>query len=70
MQKPLIAGRIPTAWMAQIEEIQEETGQSQSEIVQAAIALYLSKTDPNSVMSMSRRLAKLERQYNKLVQLS
>ena len=70
MQKPLIAGRIPTAWMAQIEEIQEETGQSQSEIVQEALGMYLGKTDPSSVKSMSRRLNKLERQYNKLVQLA
>lgn len=70
MQKPLIAGRIPAAWMSQIEEIQEETGQCQSEIVQEAIAMYLGKTDPSSVQSMSRRLNKLEKQYTKLVKLT
>ena len=70
MKKPLIAGRIPAAWMSQIEEIQQETGQSQSEVVQEAIAQYLGKTDPSSVQSMARRLSKLERQYTKLVQLT
>lgn len=70
LKKPLIAGRIPAAWMTQIEAIQEETGQNQSEIVQEAIAMYLGKTDPASVQSMSRRLEKLEKQYKKLVQLA
>lgn len=70
MQKPLIAGRIPTTWMAQIAEIQKETGQSQSEIVKEAIAMYLGKTDLDSVAKMSKRLSKLERQYNKLVKLT
>ena len=70
LKKPLIAGRIPAAWMAQIEAIQVETGQNQSEIVQEAIAQYLGKTNLDSVKSMSRRLSKLEKQYNKLLQLS
>lgn len=70
MQQPLIAGRIPAAWMSQIEKLQRETGQNQSEVVREAIAQYLGKTDPESVASMSRRLNKLERQYSKLVRLS
>lgn len=69
MQQPLAACRIPAAWMSQIEAIQAETGQSQSEVVREAIAQYLGKTDPTSVAAMSRRLQKLERQYTKLSQL-
>lgn len=69
MQQPLVAGRIPADWMSQIEQIQEETGQCQSEVVREAIAMYLGKTDPAAIASMSRRLNKLERQYSKLTQL-
>ncbi len=69
MQQPLVAGRIPAAWMSQIEAIQAETGQSQSEVVREAIAQYLGKTDPDAVASIARRLSKLERQYTKLAQL-
>ena len=68
--KPFIAGRILPAWMTQIEAIQAETGQNQSEIVNEAIPRYLGKTDSSSVQSMTRRLSKLEKQYKKLVQLS
>ena len=70
MQQPLVAGRIPADWMSQIEAIQEETGQCQSEVVREAIAMYLEKTDPATVANMSRRLSKLEKQYKKLVQLA
>lgn len=69
MQQPLVAGRIPAAWMNQIEQIQKETGQCQSEVVREAIAQYLGKTDPSSVAAMSRRIKKLERQYTKLSKL-
>ena len=39
MQQPLVAGRIPADWMSQIEAIQQETGQCQSEVVREAIAM-------------------------------
>ncbi|MEM9092451.1 MAG: hypothetical protein AAGC93_27440 [Cyanobacteria bacterium P01_F01_bin.53] len=69
MQKPLVAGRIPQTWHAQLLKIQQETGKSQSELVKEAIGMYLDKTDAESVASMNRRLVKLERQYKKLVEL-
>ncbi|MEA5464649.1 hypothetical protein [Leptothoe sp. PORK10 BA2] len=69
MKKPLVAGRIPPTWHAQIQQIQQETGKTQSEIVKDAIGLYLEKTDPNGVASMARRLGTLENQVKKLVQL-
>jgi uncharacterized small protein (DUF1192 family) len=42
---------------------------SESEIVQEAIAQYLGQVDVNSVASLNRRVAALERQYQKLVKL-
>ena len=69
MKKPLVAGRIPPTWHAQLLKIQEETGKSQSELVKEAIGLYLEKTDTESVAAMNRRLNKLEKQYKKLAQL-
>ncbi|MEN8447500.1 MAG: hypothetical protein ABG776_21070 [Cyanobacteria bacterium J06555_13] len=69
MTKPLVAGRIPPTWLAQIQKIQQETGKTQSEIVKEAIGLYLEKTDAESVATMNRRLNKLETQYKKLAQL-
>ena len=69
MKQPLVAGRIPPIWYAQLLKIQEETGKSQSEIVKEAIAMYLEKTDPKSVATMNQRLNKLEKQYKKLAQL-
>ena len=69
MTKPLVAGRIPSTWRAQLLKIQQETGKTQSEIVKEAIAMYLGKTDPESVATMNRRLNKLEKQYKKLARL-
>ncbi len=60
MEKPLVATRVPHSWAAQIEELSQETGKSQSEIVREAIAQYLGKTDPEAVATMARRLSKLE----------
>ena len=69
MTQPLVAGRIPPSWHAQLLKIQQETGKTQSEIVKEAIGLYLEKTEPDSVAMMNRRLNKLEKQYKKLAQL-
>ncbi|NEQ29605.1 MAG: CopG family transcriptional regulator [Leptolyngbya sp. SIO4C5] len=69
MEKPLVATRVPHSWVAQIEELSQETGKSQSEIVREALSQYLGKTDPDAVATMARRLSKLEQQYKKLAQL-
>ena len=69
MTKPLIAGRISEAWMAQVNRICQETGKSHSDVVNEAIAQYLGKTSPESVTSMNKRLTALERKYEKLVKL-
>lgn len=65
----MVGARVPHAWKNQIEEICQETGKCESEIVQEAISQYLGRTDPDSVESMSKRVAALERQMKKLAQL-
>ena len=68
-QKPMVGARVPHSWKDQIQSICNEMGKSESEVVQEAIAQYLGKTDANSVTSLSKRVAALERQYQKLVKL-
>ena len=69
MSKPIAAARIPHSWDEQIRAIAQETGRTPSEVVKEAIGIYLEKTDPDSVASMTRRVASLEKQVKKLVQL-
>jgi predicted DNA-binding protein len=69
MPQPLAHARIPQEWEAQLKAIAQETGQSYSDVVRAAIAQYLGRTDLESVESMSKRMAALERQVKKLAQL-
>lgn len=68
-QKPMVGARVPHSWKEQIETLCRESGKSESEIVQEAIAQYLGRTDANSVISLNKRVAALERQYQKLVKL-
>ena len=67
--KPSVAARILPEWKAQIDRICQETGQSQSEIVQEAIGQYLKRTDMDAVQSLTQRVEVLEKQYKKLVKL-
>jgi RHH-type rel operon transcriptional repressor/antitoxin RelB len=68
-QRPIVGARIPHSWKDQIQAICHESGKTESEIVQEAIAQYLGQTDANSVASLMKRVATLERQYQKLVKL-
>ncbi len=65
----MIGARVPHSWKHQIEDICAETGKSESEVVQEAIAQYLGRTDLNSVESLLKRVATMERQLKKLAQL-
>lgn len=69
MKQPIVAGRIPHNWLTQLKQLEAETGKCQSELVREAVGQYLEKTDPESVAAMARRLAALEKQVKKLVQL-
>lgn len=61
--------RVPHNWKEQIETVCRESGKTESVIVQEAIAQYLGQVDVNSVASLNKRVAALERQYQKLVKL-
>lgn len=65
----MVGARIPHAWMEQIQSICQESGKTPSEVVQEALAQYLKRTDTESVNSLNKRVAALERQYQKLLQL-
>lgn len=65
----MIGARVPHSWKDQIEAICQASGKSESEVVQEALAQYLGMTDVNSVVSLAKRVAQLERQYQKLVKL-
>ena len=68
-QKPMVGARIPHTWMDQIEGICQETGKRPSDILKEALGVYLGKTDVDSVSSLQKRVAALERQYQKLIKL-
>jgi predicted DNA-binding protein len=68
-QQPMVGARVPHAWKDQIKGICQETGKSESEVVQEAIPQYLGRTDLDSVESLMKRVATLERQLKKLAQL-
>ena len=68
-QKPMVGARIPHSWKEQLQGVCLETGKTESELVQEAIAQYLGRTDVTSVVSLGKRVAALERQYQKLVKL-
>jgi len=67
-QKPMVGARVPHTWKDQILDISQETGKSESEVVQEALAQYLGRTDLDSVESLMKRVATLERQLKKLSQ--
>ncbi len=68
-QKPMVGARIDYSWKDQIDSIRQESGKTESEIVREALAAYLGKTDAASIMTMSKRLAALERKYQKLAEM-
>ena len=70
MQQPLAHARIPHDWDNQLRAIAQETGKSYSEVVREAIAAYLDKVEPDSVQTMNRRIAQLERQVKKLANVA
>ncbi len=69
MKRILVAGRIPEAHAIKLDQIGEETGKCQSDLVREAIAQYLGEVEPDSVIKMSKRIGSLERQISKLQKL-
>lgn len=65
----MVGARVPHSWKEQIQDICRASGKNESEVVQEAIAQYLGETDANAVQSLAKRVAALERKYQKLVKL-
>lgn len=65
----MVGAKVPFSWKNQIKRITQETGKSESDIVREALGQYLGHTDPDSVESLMKRVANLERQMKKLAQL-
>lgn len=68
-QQPMVGARVPHPWKDQIDGITQATGKSESDILREALAQYLGRTDLDSVDSLMKRVATLERQLKKLSQL-
>ena len=66
MKKFHIAGKIPPDHYTALQDIQNATGQTQSEVLREAIALYLKKAKAVTVRS---RLELLEERASKLAAL-
>lgn len=66
MTQPNICCRIPSAWLSQVQDICDATGQTPSEVAREALALYLKRSKAVTVRS---RLDELEAKIQKLAQL-
>jgi predicted DNA-binding protein len=68
-QQPMVGARVPHSWKKQIDDLTKTTGKIESDIVREALAHYLDRTDIDSVDSLMKRVATLERQMKKLTQI-
>jgi hypothetical protein len=66
---PVVGGRVPHVLKDKLAAFCQETGQSESQVLRDALSLYLGVNTPDSVESLNKRVAALERQYKKLAQL-
>ena len=66
---PVVGARISHALNQKLQERCQETGETSSDIVKAALSEYLGVHDADSAKSLAKRVAALERQYKKLAQL-
>lgn len=66
---PVVAGRISHTLNDKLQAFCEETGKSPSGVVRDALSAYLGVNTPESIESINKRVAALERQYKKLAQL-
>ena len=65
-QNPHVGCRIPPEWHQQILTVCETTGQTPSQVLQEAIALYLKRSKISTIRS---RLESLEEKVRKLAAL-
>lgn len=68
-EQPVVGGRVPHVLKTKLTEFCQNTGQSESEVIRSALSEYLQVNTPESIQSLNKRIATLERQYKKLTQL-
>ena len=66
---PVVGARISHALNQKLRERCQETDETASDIVKAALSEYLGVHNVDSAKALSKRVAALERQYQKLVKL-
>lgn len=66
---PVVGCRIPHTLNDRLLQLSQDTGDSNSKILRDALSAYLGVNTPESVQSVEKRVAGLERKLAKLVQL-
>jgi predicted DNA-binding protein len=65
----VVGGRIPHVLKDKLVAFCKETGQTESQVIRDALSAYLGVNTPDTIESLNKRVAALERQYKKLAQL-
>jgi predicted DNA-binding protein len=68
-EQPIAGGRIPPLLKQKLQAFCQDTGQSESQVIRAALSSYLGIHTPDAVQSLDKRVASLERKVAKLAQL-
>lgn len=66
---PVMGCRIPHTLNDRLLQLSQATGDSNSKILRDALSAYLGVNTPESVQSVEKRVAGLERKLAKLVQM-
>lgn len=66
---PVVGGRVPHGLKDKLAAFCQETGQSESQVIRAALSTYLGINTPDAVQSLDKRVASLERKMTKLTQM-
>ncbi len=67
-RKIVVSSKIDSELKKRLQEIGRETRKSESELIRDALQqMYMKKSDPDAVRSMSRRLGAVEREVQQLL---
>jgi predicted DNA-binding protein len=66
---PVVGCRIPHTLNDKLEQLCQATGDTPSKVLRDALSAYLGANTPESVESIHKRVAGLERQINKLMKM-
>ena len=66
---PVVGGRVPHGLKAKLTAFCAETGHTESQVIRDALSAYLGVNTPDTVRSLDKRVAALERKVMKLTQM-